>query len=74
VIKLDGLDEMQIKVEPWSSVSQSNPAGYVLAYAIKAAADAPEKDREVKVLVEAGNRKGTGRLKVAVKKPEPKQP
>jgi uncharacterized protein (TIGR03000 family) len=71
-IKLVGLADDQVTCEPWSVSSKSDPACYVRGYAIKAGADAPEKGREVKVLVDAGGLNAVGRLKVTVKKPEPK--
>jgi uncharacterized protein (TIGR03000 family) len=71
-VKLEGPADDPVKCETWSASSKSNPACYVRGYAVKAPADAPEKDREVKVLVDAGGLKAAGRLKVSVRKPQPK--
>jgi hypothetical protein len=66
-VKLEGLAEDRVKCEVWSASTKANPPSYARGYALKAAADAPAEEKEVRVLVSLGSVTTAGKFKVAVK-------
>jgi uncharacterized protein (TIGR03000 family) len=62
----------KVILELWTaSTLKPDSTASTRGYAIRAAADAPEGDKEVKVSVTAGSLKTEGKLKITVKKPPP---
>jgi hypothetical protein len=76
VVTLDGPADNKVTWGAWTTSNfKSNPVAYAIGFAIKAAADAPQGERKVKVRVSAGPAQAERSFRVVVqpseRKPEP---